>query len=156
MIYQSTIVCPINVTAETPQITTLKITKGYIYKIGVTLPPGSSGKLNVRVMDAEYQLAPTTRNQYFYGDDLSIVYDESYFKFNPPYILKIETYNESIVYSHEATIRIFMASGDAHISRFFPSQDNIQLAKLIADAITDQENKKHLSVKDAAALITSN
>jgi len=84
MIYTSEIHTPANTLQANPLITVIETTAGIIYVLKIYFPPGSSGLLHVQIMDAGYQLFPTTIGQSFSGDNLSLSFDETYPKFEPP------------------------------------------------------------------------
>jgi len=141
MIYSSEIHTPANTLQTNPLITVIETTAGIIYVLKIYFPPGSSGLLHVQIMDAGYQLFPTTIGQSFSGDNLSLSFDETYPKFEPPYELRVISWNTDTDYDHEMQIAIGQVSKEEYISRFVGST-------AIADAL------KAMTAQEFAATVS--
>jgi hypothetical protein len=147
MIYVATITTNAKTPIQTPKETTLTITKGLIFLIEVEFPAGCSGLVHIQIFDGSYQLFPATPGEYLRGDNVNSRYDDLYLKTNPPFSLKILTYNEDTVYNHTLQIRIGVASTEAFMSRYMPSVSWDKFNKILAEAATQQEEIKQQSIK---------
>lgn len=141
MIYGGTILTPFGTPATTPLDTRFSVQAGIIYVIKIYLPPGSAGLLHVQIFDASYQLSPTTIGQSFSGDNLSLSFDETYDKSNPPWELIVRTWNDDTDYAHELGVYIGQVTKEEYISRFVGST-------AIADAL------KAMTAQEIAATIS--
>jgi len=141
MIYSAEIHTPMNTPAAAPMETIIYVAAGMIYVVKIYFPPGSSGLLHVQVRDAGYQLFPTTIGQSFSGDNLSLSFDETYPKFEPPYELRVYSWNLDTDYDHEMQIHFGFVSRDEYIQRFVGST-------AIADAL------KAMTAQEFAATVS--
>jgi len=121
MIYGGTILTPANTLPAAPMVTVWPISAGMIYVLKLYFPPGSSGLLHAQIFDASYQAFPTTIGQSFSGDNIQFSFDETYDKNNPPWELRVVTWNTDTDYDHELGLYIGHVSKDEYISRFVGS-----------------------------------
>lgn len=120
MIYGGVISTPANTTAAAPLDTVVEITAGLIYHLKIVFPPGPAGLLHVQILDAAYQLFPTTQGQSLVGDNLALEWDELYDKAAAPYLLTVRTWNLDDTYAHELTALISLASREEYQARYLP------------------------------------
>jgi hypothetical protein len=131
------------VAANTPVIGArqykMPITGGLIYKVDVYLPPGSSGLMGVSICDGGYQVWPSERGEWFFGDDSLISFEDRYYISSPNKILDVFAYNLDDTYEHSFQVRIGMANDPAVISSYIPSLANVDMATMLADIIKGQD-----------------
>lgn len=104
-----------------PKRTTLRVTKGLVYKVEVDFPPGSAGLMGVAIYDGGYQVWPSNIGQWFTGDNTKLSFDDVYLKESAPYQFIISTYNNDTAYPHLVIIRIGLVSKKVFMARFLPS-----------------------------------
>lgn len=121
MIYTAEIHTPMNTPALTPLETWIDVTSGMIYVLKLYFPPGSSGLLHVQIFDSGLQLFPSTIGESFSGDNLALSFDETYPKLEPPWFLRVLSWNLDTDYDHEMHIAIGQVSKEEYISRFVGS-----------------------------------
>ena len=121
MIYGGVIVTPKNTPETAPLKSIFYCTAGMIYVVKIYFPPGSSGLLHAMILDADYQIFPTTIGQSFSGDNIDFSFDETYDKSNPPYELIVRTWNTDTDYDHELGLYMGFVSRDEYIQRFVGS-----------------------------------
>jgi len=141
MIYSAEIHTPMNTPALTPLETWMDVTSGMIYVMKIYFPPGSAGLMHVQIYDSGYQLFPSTIGESFSGDNLALSFDETYPKLEPPWFLRIRSWNLDTDYDHEVHIQIGMVSKEEYISRFVGST-------AIADAL------KAMTAQEFAATVS--
>lgn len=108
MIYVFPFTLPPNTLKANPVRKEVNLVKGRIIKLGVVFPPGCLGLCGIRVIEREHQLFPSNTGEWFTGDDIDKDFEEDYPLLYPPFILKIEAYNEDDTYSHTVTLRILL------------------------------------------------
>jgi len=106
MIYSFYISTPKNTTKADRQQTTLKLSKGVIYKIEIMFPPGNGGTLHLGLREGLHQVWPSNPDEYFFGDNRLISFPEYYPIVSEPYTLIAETWNESLNNAHILSITI--------------------------------------------------
>ena len=87
MIYSKFITTPANTLQSNPLRTSIKVTKGLVYKVEIMFPPGSLGLLRVAIFDGAYQAWPSTVGEWFRTDGETISYDDTYLKESAPFAL---------------------------------------------------------------------
>jgi hypothetical protein len=131
------------VAANTPVIGALQfkmpVTGGLIYKVEIYLPPGSCGLMGLIICDGGYQIWPSERKEWFFGDDSLIAFDDRYYVNSPNKILDVFAYNLDDTYAHIFQVRIGMANDPAVISSYIPSLANMDMASMIADILASQD-----------------
>lgn len=150
MIYTAEIHTPMNTLAVTPLETWIDVTSGIIYVLKLYFPPGSSGLLHVQIFDSGLQLFPSTIGDSFSGDNLALSFDETYPKLEPPWFLRVRSWNLDTDYDHEMQIAIGQVSKEEYISRFIGST-------AIADALkgmTAQELAKTINRREMVTALT--
>lgn len=139
MIYIKDITTSILGAANNPKKTTLKVTKGLVYRMEVCLPPGPWGLLHVSVFDGGYQVWPYEFGESFKGDAETISFDDIYLKFTEPFEFNIYTYNQDTVYEHWCQIRIGLVSEEAFMARYVPHYGYEEFKKIIENLLIQQE-----------------
>lgn len=137
-----------NTLAASPLETIMPLAVGIIYVFKIYLPPGSSGLLHVQVKDQGYQIFPTTIGANFSGDNLSLSFDETYAKIEPPYELRIITWNLDTDYDHNCHVAVGQVSKDEYISRFVGST-------AIADALKGMTAKELTKTINRREMVTA-
>jgi hypothetical protein len=88
-------------TAESSKLETrLVMERGVITKVGVFIPAGHAGLCHGQIYRARHQVWPRNWAGNFAGDDIYIVWEESWPLLYPPYELTIKTWNEDTTYAH--------------------------------------------------------
>lgn len=132
-----------SIPANTPVIGALQfkmpVTGGLIYKVDIYLPPGSCGLVGLIVCDGGYQVWPSERDEWFFGNDSLISFDDRYYVNSPNKILDVYGYNLDDTYAHIFQVRIGMASDPAVISSYLPAFANADFAETLADIIAGQD-----------------
>lgn len=120
MVFTSTITTVKDTTAALPNKTTMKLTKGLIYKFEAFFPPGPSGLVGVKILKADVQLYPRERTEWFLGDNMTIAFEDTYFLSQPPWEFEIQTYNIDEAYSHTIQVRIGLMTEAEYMARYAP------------------------------------
>lgn len=121
MIYQASIITPLNTPVNTPLHTVLKVSKGLIYRVEFFIPPGPEGDLGIAVFDGSYQVWPSSLGEWLRPNDVLISFEDTYLKMIEPFQFDIYTYNLDLVNNHFTQIRIGLVSKEAFMARFMPS-----------------------------------
>lgn len=144
MIYIADIDTPANTAASSPLKTVLKITKGLVYKLELSFPPGPYGLLHCYINDGGHRVWPSHSPSGFRGDNVNMRFDELHLKLQPPYSFDIFTYNEDDTYDHNLIVKIGLVSKDMFVARFLPAYgyaDFIERLKTLNDE-QDQRRKE--------------
>lgn len=107
MLFQAAIVIPKNTTSASPTVVTFGIARGIITKIMVRPRPGHAGLAHLVILHHEHQIAPSTENMDFRGDNFPIDWEEYYESYQPPFELKLKGWNADDTYSH--TFDVYVA-----------------------------------------------
>lgn len=126
-------------TKTSPKRTSLRVTRGLVYKVELDFPPGSAGLAGVAILDGGFQVWPSTLGQWFTGDGIVIGFDDVYLKDTAPYEFTIETYNEDETYPHAVNIRIGLVSKDIFMARFLPTMTYKYMEELILKLAAQQQ-----------------
>jgi len=138
MIFQSTVSTPANTAISIPKETIFKCVKGLIYKVSLYFPPGSRGLTGLQMFDANYQVYPTTVDEWFTGDNVQYNFDDTYFKSAEPFNFVIKTYNLDNLYAHEIVFQLGMVSEKIFIARFVPSEQYELMKEILQEIATEQ------------------
>lgn len=122
--------------------TSLRVTKGLVYRIEICFPAGSAGLMGVAIFDGSYGLWPSTVGGFFVGDGNTISFEDLYLKQAAPFIFDIYTYNLDTANPHNVQVRIGQVSKEVYIARFLPTVSN----KLFADMLKQIQQEQ---VKEA-------
>jgi hypothetical protein len=147
MIYFSTITNPANTSEGNAIATDMAITKGLIWLIEFEFPSGCAGLVHVQIFDGAYQMFPATYNQSLRGDGIVVKYDDLYMKLNPPYTLRIKTWNDDDTFQHTIQVRVGIASIEAFMARYLPSIVWDKFNEMLATIVAQQENIKENAVE---------
>ena len=121
MIYAKQVTTPANTAMLDAIKSTLRITKGLIYRVEFHFPLGSAGLMGVMITDGNYQLWPSSVGEWFTGDQIVIAFDDVYLKEASPFEFQIYTYNLDDTYEHLINIRIGLLTKELFQARFLPS-----------------------------------
>ena len=144
MIYQATITTLKGPLGFTHLQSTLKVTKGLVYKVEIAFPPGCANLLKVRIFDGGHQMWPSNTNESFHTDGFVISFDDTLLKLAAPFQYTIHTVNEDTIYDHSVTIRIGMVSEELYIARFLPSMAYQQMLEVLRVETEKQEAQAEL------------
>ena len=144
MIYQTTITTVKGPAAFTLKQSTLKVTRGLVYKVEIDFPPGCSGLLKVKIFDGGHQVWPSNNNESFSTDGHIISFDDTLLKLAAPFQYTIHTVNEDTIYDHSVTIRIGMVSEEMYIARFLPYMAYEQMLEVLREETNRQEAQAEL------------
>lgn len=117
----------------------MAVTGGLVYQVEIYFPPGSSGLLGVSICDGGYQVWPSERGEYFFGDNHLVSFRDLYYINSPNRVLDVYAYNLDDTYAHTYQVRIGMANDPAVIASYLPSVAGADLAQAIADIIAAQD-----------------
>ncbi len=122
MIYTANITTVANTAQSSLKETTIRVTKGLVFKVEFNFPPGSSGLMGLAVFDGLYQVWPSSVGEFFTSDDETIAFEDLYLKESAPFEFKCYTYNEDETYSHFVGVRIGLVSSEVYMARFLPNK----------------------------------
>lgn len=142
MIYQAIPNTPPNTLVTSPLVTKLKMTKGLIYKVRINFPPGSCGLLGVAIKEKDTFVYPSTDEEYFYGDNVDINFDDTKLMSDPDYSLDIYTYNLDTMYYHKVTINIGLLNNDDLLIRYLPKDSSAELLSYLKENVDKKESEK--------------
>ncbi len=131
MIVTKTIAADLGDAAATVHTAILKLTKGFVYQVGIYFPPGSGGLLRVRVRDYKTQLWPSDQAEWFFGDDVSFTWPESHSIDVEPYELAVQYQNLDEIYDHTMQLQIGFVTEEIFVGRFLPSIGAEQISEIL-------------------------
>ncbi|MBD3390733.1 MAG: hypothetical protein GF410_01845 [Chitinivibrionales bacterium] len=108
--------------------------KGLVYQTIVQFPPGPSGLVGVKILDAGVQVWPRTDGEYFVADNYTFEIEDFVWKQTEPWIYDIWTYNTDTEYDHTVAVGVAMAGRDEFISHFLPGLSFAEVLEVIAAA----------------------
>jgi len=150
MIYASSITTDEGTAEGAKADVILKIISGLIWMFEVDFPPGCCGLLHVQLFDGLYQVLPASVGESLHGDNVTMRFDDLFFKQAAPFELKIRTWNDDDIWSHMTQVRIGLAASRAEMSRYMPALSFEDFEKMLAESIAAQEGIRQLQL---AALI---
>jgi len=142
MIYTVTINTLVANTIDNAVNTTLRVTKGFVYRLELDIHQGAAGLLHVQIFDGSFQLYPSSPKETFYGDGLQLRFDESYLKLVEPFEFTIKTWNVDATYDHKCQVRIGMVSKEIFMARFLPSVSYKYYKQMIEEIQAEQEAQR--------------
>lgn len=142
MIYSTSITAPKGGSAGQAAETVLLVSPGLLWLLEVDFPPGVCGLAHFQMFDGLYQMFPATPNESFYGDAVTLHFEDLYFKQAAPYEFVIKTWNEDTVWDHTLNVRVGMAMGRAEMSRYMPAIAFEEFENLMAEMLTGQETAR--------------
>lgn len=150
MVYSETITVTANRAKVDAVDTSLKVTKGLVWKIEVDFPPGCCGLTHVQVFDGSYQLFPASPGDSLHGDGAVIAFDDSYLKDAAPFSFIVKTWNLDTIWDHTIQVRIGMASAEAFMSRYMPSITWEKFQQVMAQTAVQQEYERVRQIEQLA------
>lgn len=141
MIYAKTINLPKLGDSGNPGEEALEVTKGLVYKVEIDFPPGPSGLCQIRIYDGNYQMWPSSPDEFFAAEDYTISFDDIYLKTIPPYEFRIAGYNLDDTYPHKVQVRVGMVSKDVFIARFLPTYAYSEFKKMLTEMEAEEEER---------------
>ncbi len=131
----------------------LQLTSGLIWMFEVDFPPGCCGLLHVQIFDGLYQVLPASMGESLHGDNVTMRFDDLYFKQAAPFEVKIRTWNEDEIWPHTTQVRVGLAASRAEMSRYMPALSFEDFEKMLAEAIAGQEVIRQLQLEAALKAI---
>lgn len=141
MIYLFDEAIPINTLPDNPANYEMPVTRGLVYRIEVTFPPGSFGLAGIRIFNGSYQVWPSTPGKWFRGDNVKIGFDEMYLFDEAPFLFQVQAYNRDSVWSHTIFARIGMVSKKQYMARFLPSVSFEYWRQMLEEIEADQNSQ---------------
>lgn len=130
MIYTANITTKEDTAKTSLKKTTIRVTKGLVYKVELYFPAGSAGLMGVAVFDGLYQVWPSSVGEFFVGEDQLISFDDLYFKEAAPFEFQCYTYNVDEEHPHFVSVRIGLVSSDLFVARFLPLRVKQSMASI--------------------------
>ena len=127
--------------ASAPLVTTIKVTKGLVYRVEIEFPPGAAGHHHVVIFDGGYQVWPSTPGQTFHGGWSIIGFDDTYLKLAAPFEFKAYSWNLDETYDHLIQVRIGMVSNEVFMARYLPTYAYDHFARVLEAQLKVQEEK---------------
>lgn len=141
MIYSANITTVANTLATNLKKTTIRVTKGLVYKVEFYYPAGSAGLMGLAVFDGLYQVWPSSVGEFFLSDDETISFDDLYLKESAPFEFQCYTYNVDTVYDHLVGVRIGLVSSEVFMARFMPTRDRQYFRRLREKILSERANR---------------
>lgn len=94
-----------NTLATAPKELEVNLTWGVITEVEIRFPPRCVGLAKVKILERRHQLWPTNLDEWFYGNDETIKWDEYHELFVMPSIFTLLGYNDDDTYPHTPIIR---------------------------------------------------
>ncbi len=138
MIFTKAVTAPKGGSIANPLSVDIPVTNGLIYKVEFYFPPGSVGLLYVQVKDGGYSLWPSEPGEWFFGNNITISFDDKYFIQAPDHRLKLWYYNEDDTYEHKFQVRIGQVLAEVFIASFLPSLGMAKMTESINEALAAQ------------------
>lgn len=152
MIYLQNITTPANTPTTSPLKTVVKITKGLVFKLELSFPPGPSGLLHVYIKHGGHKVWPSGSLDAFCGDNNTISFDDVFLVQQPPYSFDIYTYNNDDTYEHSVNVRIGLVSQEIFMARFLPTYTYDHFLKMLKgleeEEKAEREKQEQLIIKD--------
>lgn len=142
MIYAAGITTPKDTPKTSLQKTTIRVTKGLVYKVEFYFPSGSAGLMGVAVFDGLFQVWPSNVGEFFLGEEQEIDFDDMYLKEAAPFEFQCYTYNTDDTHEHFVAVRIGMVSSEVFMARFLPTRSHEYLAKLLAQMTQEKAEQQ--------------
>lgn len=142
MIYQRAITVAANTAKVSADRSTVRISKGLIWYLGVHFPPGCCGLAHIQLFDGKYQLFPSSPGESLASDGAVIGFDDLYYKAAAPFELQYLVWNNDDNYSHTLTVRVGVATNPAFMTRYLPGVDYTRISNILRGVQRDQEKEK--------------
>lgn len=105
MFYSFDLPIPANTLKVTPVELEVNLTWGVITRVEIRFPPRNVGLSKVKILERRHQLWPTNLDEWFYGNDETIKWDEYHELFVMPAIFTLQGYNDDDTFPHTPLIR---------------------------------------------------
>lgn len=105
MFYSFDLPIPKNTLASAPEEVEVNLTWGVITEVEIRFPPRCVGLAKVKILERRHQLWPTNLDEWFYGNDETIKWDEYHELFEMPALFTLLGYNEDDTFPHTPIIR---------------------------------------------------
>ena len=126
MLYSKQITIPANTTEAKLITTDIKVNKGIIYYVWVTLPPGCNDMVKFRILNDTHPFLPVNKDSYIAGNNYTYQFPAHEPIKDMPGILTIETWSPGTTYQHTIGFQILIVPEGI----VYPS---VQIAKAIED-----------------------
>ena len=104
MYYQISRIIPANTPKSKPLRVDVEITESFISAIFVFFPPGPCGLAGFRILVGNWQFFPSIHDEWFSGDDMTLLVPVYYWLEHIPEIFRVEFYNLDDTYEHLITV----------------------------------------------------
>lgn len=105
MFYSFDLAIPANTPERASTEREVNLTWGVITEVSIRFPPQVRGLAKVRILEHRHQLWPTNLDEWFYGNDETIKWNEYHQLFEMPAIFTLLGYNDDDSYKHTPIIR---------------------------------------------------
>ena len=105
MFYSFDLPIPKNTTARAPVELEVNLTWGVITEVEIRFPPRCGGLAKAKILEHRHQLWPTNLDEWFYGNDETIKWDEYHALFEMPALFTLLGYNDDDTFKHTPIIR---------------------------------------------------
>jgi len=96
---------PANTLKAAPAELEVNLTWGVITEVEIRFPPWCCGLARVKILEHRHQLWPTNLDEWFYGNDEAITWDEYHELFEMPATFTLLGYNDDDTFPHTPIIR---------------------------------------------------
>jgi len=103
--YSFDLAIPANRLESAPIELEVNLTWGVITEVEIRFPPRCAGMAKAKILERRHQLWPTNLDEWFYGNDETIKWDEYHELFEMPSIFTLLGYNDDDTYKHTLIIR---------------------------------------------------
>ena len=107
--------------------------------------------LRVAVEDGGHRLWPSASDEWFFGDNITVSFEDNYMVESDPHSFFIYAYNEDEGYAHEFQVRIGQASDPMFIQSLLPSIQMDTFAEDMAALIAAQDQSRSATRERAVA-----
>jgi len=104
--FSYTVKVPKNTPKSAPVEQELPLTPGIVHRVRIRFPPGSKGKLHLKIMHGAHQFAPTNRDGDFIGNDEWIEWKEWYELVEHDTLMRAVAWNESTKHPHSVIVQL--------------------------------------------------
>lgn len=105
MFYSFDLEIPANTPQSAPVELEVNLTWGVITRVEVRFPPMVCGLAKAKILERRHQLWPTNLDEWFYGNDETIKWDEYHELFEMPALFTLLGYNDDDTFKHTPIIR---------------------------------------------------
>lgn len=128
MFYSFDLEIPKNTPERAPEELEVNLTWGVITEVEIRFPPQVRGLAKVKILEHRHQLWPTNLDEWFYGNDETIKWDEYHELFEMPALFTLLGYNDDDTYPHTPIIRFEILHPLAAMAKYgiVPSQPTVR------------------------------